>query len=114
GVSVSVDVRGDVEANGIRFAAGGDVNGSNPGAVYAYRQWSGYGWVGQRYAPASVLDGSDVSGNQFGVSVSLGGDDIVAGAPNADRSGNFAAGLVYKVVLAGSEIEISPLSDSSL
>lgn len=111
GTAVSVDVEGDVAGNGIRLAVGGDINASNTGAVYAYRFWDGYGWVGQRYQSGIA---SSPEGNQFGFSVAMAGKNIVAGAPNAERDGAFAAGSVNAIALAASEIEISPLSDAGL
>lgn len=111
GTAVSIDVEGDVAGNGIRLAVGGDINASNTGAVYAYRFWDGYGWVGQRYQSGIA---SSPEGNQFGFSVAMAGKNIVAGAPNAERGGAFAAGSVNAIALAASEIEISPLSDAGL
>lgn len=111
GTAVSIDVEGDVAGNGIRLAVGGDINAANTGAVYAYRFWDGYGWVGQRFQSGIA---SSPEGNQFGFSVAVAGKNIVAGAPNAERGGAFAAGSVNAIALAASEIEISPLSDAGL
>ncbi len=114
GYSVSLDVQGDVESNGIRMAVGGDLNANNNGAVYAYRFWSGYGWVGQRYA-GGAGGSTTAAGNQLGYSVDIGGQRIIGGAPNADRSANLAAGLTYGLTLSGSSaVNISPLSDLTL
>lgn len=114
GASVAVDVEGDSLANGMRLAIGSDINASNTGAVYGYRYWAGYGWVGQRYEASSVLNGSSYEGNQVGFSVGIAGKNVIAGAPSADRSGLVAAGLVYGVALNASEVEVSPLSSANL
>lgn len=114
GASVAVDVEGDTLSNGMRLAVGSDINASNTGAVYGYRYWAGYGWVGQRYEASSVLDGSSYEGNQLGFSVGIAGKNIIAGAPSSDRSGALAAGLVYGVTLNTSEVEVSPLSSANL
>lgn len=114
GSSVSVDVDGDNESSGIRLAVGGDLNGDSVGAAYGYRYWSGYGWVGQRYEAAGVLDGSSLESNQHGFSVAIGGTNVAVGAPSADRNGNLAAGLAYQFSLTSGETEVSPLSDSQI
>lgn len=113
GFSVAVDVEGDTASGALRVATGGNINGTSPGYVYAYRFWSGKGWTGQRFQAAADASTTNAS-NQFGYAVDIAGSRIIAGAPNAERSTTQVAGLYYSFGLAVtgsvSAIETSPLS----
>ncbi|MFZ5560441.1 MAG: DUF4347 domain-containing protein [Pseudomonadota bacterium] len=113
GFSVAVDVEGDTASGALRVATGGNINGTSPGYVYAYRFWSGYGWTGQRFQAAADASTTNAS-NQFGYAVDIAGSRILAGAPNAERSTTQVAGLYYSFGLgvtgSVSAIETSPLS----
>lgn len=83
GVSVAVDAN-EADSNILRLVVGGALNANSTGAIYAYRYWTGYGWLGQRYLPAADATNPE---NKFGYSVDIGGSRILIGAPDAERSG---------------------------
>ena len=119
GISVAIDGGGssDIEqtgagsVNGVRIAAGSNINGSANGSAYAYRYWDNVArWVGQRYEAVGSGGYTNLSDNRFGWAVGLAGQRLVIGAPNADQSGNSPYGTLYTASTAGSGIETQPNS----
>lgn len=114
GTSVAIDADGitDVGTNGVRMLVGSAIDGSNPGAVYAFRDWTsitGNAWVGKRFVQNNTGITTVPAENQYGFAVGIAGMRIVVGAPNTDISGNAPRGMVYSAVIAGSdEIEVTP------
>ncbi|MFN3586108.1 MAG: hypothetical protein ACK4UT_01275 [Moraxellaceae bacterium] len=116
GSAVSVDAN-ELDANALRIAVGSAQSGKLSGSVYAYRFWSGFGWLGQRFLPNTAATG-------FGAAVDIAGATVIVGAPDTERSGGAPAaddlgprkpqaGKIYGFGLAATApIEISPLSGS--
>lgn len=83
GVSVAIDAN-EADSDILRMVVGSSLNANSSGAIYAYRYWTGYGWLGQRYLPAADATNPE---NKFGFAVDIGGSRILIGAPDAERSG---------------------------
>lgn len=92
GFSVAID--GDTIVTGARFGDGVELD---TGAAYTFTRLAPQVWSSSAKLTAS--DGAD--GDEFGRSVAIGGDTIVAGAP-LDASGTgFGQGAVYEFASTG-------------
>ncbi len=89
----SVSISGDTAVVGADRDFG---NNPPPGVAYVFVR-SGTTWSQQQELTAS--DGA--SGDAFGTSVSISGDTVVIGAPNATVDGNVFQGAVYVFVRSG-------------
>lgn len=106
GYSVSVSEDGNVIAAG---AIGDSVRANRAGAVYGFR-WTGAGWGETKfYAPDAAHD------DAFGacVSVTRGGEYVIAGAPVKDES----SGTVYVLPFSGgvpARVEYAPQQNAQV
>lgn len=101
GASIAID--GDFAVVGAPFETGGGFSG---GAIYVY-EFSGGTWT-----EIDKLVGSDVgSGDQFGSSVAIDGNRIVAGAP-FDNSLGLATGTAYVFEYDGTWDQVDKLTAS--
>jgi hypothetical protein len=91
GSAVAIDATGDAVAAGSPLGYG---NADNSGEVYVFLEPTG-GWqtTSKPYLRLFSLDGQ--GGDQFGFSVALGGQTLVAVAPVARIGGNRSQGAAY-------------------
>jgi hypothetical protein len=94
----SVDIDGDMTIIG---AWGDDQNGWDAGAAYVFQRDEGLGgWL----ESTKLLASGGVGGDLFGCAVSIEGDNILVGAPNAGSHG--AAVRYHRQVASWNEMEV--------
>ena len=104
GISVAID-----GATVVVGAYGDDDDGSNSGSVYVFRTSDG----GATYGQVAKLTASDAASNdEFGISVAIDGDTIVAGAYMDDDGGD-ASGSAYVFELPTAPTPMAPLATNT-
>ena len=89
---MSVSISGNTLAVGAPTAT---VNGiADQGAAYVFTEPSG-GWAGNMTQTAKLTASDGAATNQFGISVSISGNTVVAGAEFATVNGNGNQGAAY-------------------
>ena len=96
GTSVSVSGNTVVVGAGDATVAGNTAQG----AAYIYTE-PGSGWVNMTQS-AKLIASKGGAGDEFGVSVSIGGDTVIVGAGNATVGANIAQGAAYVFTGSGS------------
>jgi hypothetical protein len=85
----AVDVDGDVAIVGAPLEDDGGI--ADRGAAYVFRFTAAGAWV----LEARLIAADGAAGDRFGVSVAIGGDDALIGAPFRDASGIADRGAAY-------------------
>ncbi len=98
----SVSISGDKAIVG---AHSDDDNGSNSGSVYVYDLSASKNHSSEMKLTASDGD----AGDNFGFSVSISGDTVIVGAPQADKNGQNAVGSAYVYDLGAADILASEI-----